>query len=89
MTDTLERIQNEVAREAGFKDFSDAIEGDGYIHKSFVKSIAKLFALECCQATLAKASEKAYLDSIHIRNLYQEPTSIKDTIQDADNIVIL
>jgi len=95
MTDVLERIKNEVAKE-WFDKYS--VVGPDKRYQSFktlpiharedcLTEVCRRYALECCQATLVKASEKAIADvptHPHLR-----ATILKGSITDKENIVIL
>ena len=93
-TDALKRIQNEVAREMGLDHWME----ERYDTRSIkfipmINEISRRFALECCQATLAKASENAdvmeHEDDYHKWPEQKRYVVDKETILDKENIVIL
>lgn len=87
MTDALERIQNEVARENGYSRWHNPELN--YLWPE----VCRRYALECCKATLAKASENADV-MVHPKDELK-PSEMqryvvdKSTVTDKENIVIL
>lgn len=101
MSNRLEEIKNEYAKEKSYDNWTDFINDEAHwMVEKHMNEICEIFAKECCQASLEKASENTTMtfhDGFHKTNEPKKYYQIgadnlqinKESIVQESNIVIL
>lgn len=82
----LEELKDEVAKKIGFRDWDDARHD---LDESFIFEFAKIYAKECVEASLERASIKAKIFKDSNSGSYLDAYIKKESITNKENIILL